>query len=458
GGQGGVVPDVEYRLRFSNHVLKSKGNWPKGDRGLGKKESEMLLHKTGMFVQVGSGTDTTSHDTMCYSMAEELSFRKKRIQECMYRLKKLDHIFLSFITSARVMQDLPFGEKTLKLSSKTEIKIPNVIRSSIPEQIVRQYQSYCSETEFSPMSRSSLCRILKVCSASVRKSLQGLDYVSSEGAKAFDDIADVIDKLGDNYNNGLTWSKELAQKLKLAKRYLKGDYKTQDEIEEEEEVDEPEEEEEDELKEMEIRHTTATDSSTIGEQLTQDEIEEEEEVDEPEEEEEDELKEMEIRHAGRDRRGEEDEPEEEEEDELKEMEIRHTTATDSSTIGEQLTQDEIEEEEEVDEPEEEEEDELKEMEIRPTIGIRRAINNGNNNPSGKYLQEFLGLGVREGYWGRELQLATLKQKFRNEEKRVKRQNSSSRTQDEIEEEEEVDEPEEEEEDELKEMEIRRQYQ
>jgi len=61
-----------------------------------------------------------------------------------------------------------------------------------------------------------------------------------------------------------------------------------------------------------------------------------------------------------------------------------------------------------------------------TIGIRRAINNGNNNPSGKYLQEFLGLGVREGYWGRELQLATLKQKFRNEEKRVKRQNSSSR--------------------------------
>jgi len=40
---------------LSNHVLKSKGNWPKGDRGLGKKESEMLLHKTGMFVQVGSG-------------------------------------------------------------------------------------------------------------------------------------------------------------------------------------------------------------------------------------------------------------------------------------------------------------------------------------------------------------------------------------------------------------------
>ena len=29
--------------------------WPKGERGLGKKESEVILQKTGLFVQVGSG-------------------------------------------------------------------------------------------------------------------------------------------------------------------------------------------------------------------------------------------------------------------------------------------------------------------------------------------------------------------------------------------------------------------
>lgn len=34
---------------------KGKGPWPKGERGLGKKESEVILHKTGSFVQVGSG-------------------------------------------------------------------------------------------------------------------------------------------------------------------------------------------------------------------------------------------------------------------------------------------------------------------------------------------------------------------------------------------------------------------
>ena len=52
--------------------------------------------------------------------------------------KKLEH-FLSFITSAYVVQDLPFGEKLVKLSSNAEIKVPNVIRTMIPEQIVSQY-------------------------------------------------------------------------------------------------------------------------------------------------------------------------------------------------------------------------------------------------------------------------------------------------------------------------------
>ena len=34
---------------------KGKGPWPKGERGLGKNESEAVLCKTGLFVQVGSG-------------------------------------------------------------------------------------------------------------------------------------------------------------------------------------------------------------------------------------------------------------------------------------------------------------------------------------------------------------------------------------------------------------------
>ena len=76
-----------------------------------------------------------------------------------------------------------------------------------------------------PVSRSTLLKVLSVCSASTRKSLQGLDYVSAAGAKAFDELEEVIDKLGDNYGKGFAWAKVQKEKLHLAKRYLKGDYK-----------------------------------------------------------------------------------------------------------------------------------------------------------------------------------------------------------------------------------------
>jgi hypothetical protein len=93
---------------------------------------------------------------------------------------KLDH-FLDFITSSHLMQDLPFGEKSITLSSKEVIKVPNVVRLLIPESIVKQYGAYTKECGFTPLSRSALLRILSVCAASVRKSLQGLDYISATG-------------------------------------------------------------------------------------------------------------------------------------------------------------------------------------------------------------------------------------------------------------------------------------
>lgn len=106
-----------------------------------------------------------------------------------------------------------------------EIKVPNVIRTMIPEQIVSQYRSHCKESGFSPMSRSTLCRVLKVCSASVRKSLQGLDYFSADGAKAYDDLEEIVQKLGDEHGASLTWEKHQSEKLKQSKRYLETDYK-----------------------------------------------------------------------------------------------------------------------------------------------------------------------------------------------------------------------------------------
>ena len=141
--------------------------------------------------------------------------------------KQLDH-FLDFITSAHIMQDLPFGEKTLKLSTKEEIAVPNVIRTLIPERIVQQYNAFCRESGFVPMARSTLLAILNVCSASTRNSLQGLDYFTAQGAKAFEDLEGVVEEIGEKCGKGSLWVKEKKEQLKSAKRYLKGDYKVLD--------------------------------------------------------------------------------------------------------------------------------------------------------------------------------------------------------------------------------------
>ncbi|KAI8516265.1 hypothetical protein Bbelb_048460 [Branchiostoma belcheri] len=85
---------------------------------------------------------------------------------------KLDH-FIPYITSAHVVQDLPFEEKVLKLSFGESVKVPNTIRAMIPERIISQYQQYCAESHFVSMGKRALL-------ASVRTSLQGLDYFTAE--------------------------------------------------------------------------------------------------------------------------------------------------------------------------------------------------------------------------------------------------------------------------------------
>ena len=136
---------------------------------------------------------------------------------------QIDH-FIAIITSAHTIQDLPFGEKVVTLTSRETIKVPNVIRTIIPERIVKQYFAYCDETGFKPLSRSTLVRILNVCPASVRKSLQGLDYISSSGAQAFDDLCEVAEMIGDA-GQSMGWAKEKQSRLRESKRYLKSDYK-----------------------------------------------------------------------------------------------------------------------------------------------------------------------------------------------------------------------------------------
>ena len=137
---------------------------------------------------------------------------------------QLDH-FLTFITSPHITQDLPFGQKYIKLSTREVLETPNLIRSMIPERIVKQYTKYCDEFGFKPFGRTTMLAILAACSATVRKSLQGIDYIAAEGGKACDDLGHVVKRL-EEYGVLKTDVSELWRTcVKSAKQYIKSDYK-----------------------------------------------------------------------------------------------------------------------------------------------------------------------------------------------------------------------------------------
>ena len=94
----------------------------------------------------------------------------------------------------------------------------------VPQRIVKQYQQYCKEANFKPFSERTMLRVLSECSASVRKSLQGLDYFAADGAQAFDTLISVVRQLSE-FGADSNWEATTIDSLKTAKMYLKGDYK-----------------------------------------------------------------------------------------------------------------------------------------------------------------------------------------------------------------------------------------
>ncbi|CAG2241054.1 unnamed protein product [Mytilus edulis] len=88
------------------------------------------------------------------------------------------------------------------------------------------YESFCRETQYQPLSRATLFKILKVCAASKRTSLKGLDNISAEGHEAFDQLIKLISVLEEN-GMAIEQSKNLKAELNGYKVYLKNEYKLQ---------------------------------------------------------------------------------------------------------------------------------------------------------------------------------------------------------------------------------------
>ncbi|XP_063436493.1 uncharacterized protein LOC134717925 [Mytilus trossulus] len=147
------------------------------------------------------------------------------IQEMKQMREKIDPCqlepFLDFITSSHIIKDLPFGERKLKLSTGDIICTPNVIRAIAPTSIIRQYKQFCEDEEIKPLGTSTMYKILEECAASVRHSVEGLDYYVAEGGRAFRDIEEVLEGFECEDEN----IKKMKADLLEVKRYLKSDYK-----------------------------------------------------------------------------------------------------------------------------------------------------------------------------------------------------------------------------------------
>ena len=108
-------------------------------------------------------------------------------------MAKVDH-FIEF-ANLYFHQDVSFGVRVVKLDSGAQFTMPNVIRTVTKSTLISEYHKHCKESQFEPSRNSTLFRILDARAASQRKSLQGLDNITADGATAFDLIEKIVDEV-----------------------------------------------------------------------------------------------------------------------------------------------------------------------------------------------------------------------------------------------------------------------
>ena len=72
----------------------------------------------------------------CLTYGRGTSVPSVRVARTDVTTLQIEH-FITFKTSSHIVQDLPFGERSITLSNKENIKIPNVVRMMIPERVLK---------------------------------------------------------------------------------------------------------------------------------------------------------------------------------------------------------------------------------------------------------------------------------------------------------------------------------
>jgi hypothetical protein len=149
---------------------------------------------------------------------------KPKICRMRLSMPKVLH-FIQFISSPSYHQVVGYGSKKLELSTGVEIHIPKVVRNIISSRLINMYMSYCKDQEYTALSRSTLYNILKVCAASQKKNLHGLDNITADGLKAVEVLERIISSL-ETFGLSAERAEELRSLVASINQHLKFEIKS----------------------------------------------------------------------------------------------------------------------------------------------------------------------------------------------------------------------------------------
>lgn len=123
------------------------------------------------------------------------------------------------------MQLVSYGTRDLKMDSGENITIPDVIRTTNHSKIIDLYFSYCTESNFEPLSKSTLFKILNTCAATKRTNLHGLDNIAAEGIEGFESLKEITKQIYERSILSTEEHEQIQKNITSAKLYFKTDYK-----------------------------------------------------------------------------------------------------------------------------------------------------------------------------------------------------------------------------------------
>ena len=144
--------------------------------------------------------------------------RPERITRCRYNVGKVKEA-LQHIHSPTFLQQVAFGEKSIKFSDGTVMKVPALQRKQLREHMWKSYSDLVGDTG---ISRSEHSEAVNISTATQQKSLAALDNISVRyGTENFKSMCSIINALAEKATGLGQLAAQLRAKIQRLEAHLK---------------------------------------------------------------------------------------------------------------------------------------------------------------------------------------------------------------------------------------------